>query len=66
MVMQYNKRDLVSQGIPLLAVDRLERDLNAQLRVPSFEASAVTGSNVVATLKRSISLTIGTLQKKLR
>jgi signal recognition particle receptor subunit beta len=43
LVMQYNKRDLAEQGIPLMPIDLMERDLNRQLKVPSFEASAVTG-----------------------
>ena len=53
-VMQYNKIDLKEQGIPLLPLQTLERDLNSQLRTPSFAASAVMGTNVVATLKKII------------
>jgi mutual gliding-motility protein MglA len=43
LVMQYNKRDLAEQGIPLMAVEQMDRDLNRQLKVPAFEASAVGG-----------------------
>jgi signal recognition particle receptor subunit beta len=64
-VMQYNKMDLKEQGIPLLPVETLERDLNSQLKTPSFPASAVLGSNVVATLKRIISLTVASIKKDL-
>ncbi|MCU0557315.1 MAG: GTPase domain-containing protein [Desulfobacterales bacterium] len=65
MVFQYNKMDLAAQGIPLLSYDALERSLNAQLKVPSFEASALTGKNVAQTLKKIVSLTIASLQKEL-
>ena len=65
-VLQYNKMDLREQGIPLLPVRTLERDLNSQLKIPSFAASAVLGTNVVATLKRIISLTVVSIKKDLR
>lgn len=64
-VMQYNKMDLKEQGIPLLSVKTLERDLNSQLKMPSFPASAVLGKNVIATLKRIISLTVASIKKDL-
>ena len=63
--MQYNKVDLKEQGIPLLPVKMLERDLNSQLEKPSFPASALMGHNVVATLKRIISLTVASIKKDL-
>ena len=65
-VMQYNKMDLKEQGIPLLPVTTLENDLNSQLKIPSFAASAVLGTNVVATLKRIISLTVASIKKDLK
>ncbi len=65
-VLQYNKMDLKEQGIPLLPVETLERDLNSQLKIPSFAASAVLGTNVIATLKRIISLTVASIKKDLR
>jgi signal recognition particle receptor subunit beta len=65
LVFQYNKRDLEEQGIPLLSYKTLEEDLNSQLAAPSFEASAVTGFNVVATVKKAISLTVASLQDRL-
>ncbi len=66
LVLQYNKRDLLNQDIPLLTRERLEKDLNAQLRVPAFDASATVGPNVVETLKKIIMLTMISLQKELR
>ena len=65
-VMQYNKMDLKEQGIPLFPVPTLEKDLNSQLKIPSFAASAVLGTNVVATLKRIISMTVASIKKDLK
>ena len=65
LVIQYNKVDLRSQGIPILPTSVLEKDLNSKLRVPAFEASALTGYNVPDTLKKIISSTVVSIQKKL-
>jgi hypothetical protein len=65
-VFQYNKIDLREQGIPLLPVETLEKDLNSQTRRPSFAASALTGTNVVATLKKIISMTVASIKKDLK
>jgi len=66
LVLQYNKRDLEAQGIPLLPLETMEKDLNSQLKVPSFPASAANGDNVVATMKKIISLTMTSLQSVLK
>jgi small GTP-binding protein len=66
LVFQYNKRDLSEQGIPLLPVEVLEKDLNAQLKAPFFEASALKGENVAETMRKIISLTINSLQNELK
>ena len=65
LVFQYNKRDLAEQDIPLLSYNTLEKDLNNQLLAPSFEASTVTGFNVVETVKKAISLTVASIKEKL-
>ncbi len=65
IVFQYNKRDLEEQGIPLIPVEFLNRLLNSKLKAPYFEASAVTGMNVVNTMKKIILLTIQDIQKDL-
>jgi signal recognition particle receptor subunit beta len=65
-VLQYNKIDLLEQGIPLLPVQTLQRDLNSQLKIPAFKASALQGTNVVATLKKIISMTVSSIKKDLR
>ena len=66
IVLQYNKKDLAEQGIPLLPLQIIEKDLNSQLKAPSFEASALLGSNVVETMKKIISLTMSSLLKELK
>jgi hypothetical protein len=66
LVIQYNKRDLGEQGIPIMPVEVLERDLNSKLKVPSFEASALKGKGVGDTLKKCLVLTLHHLQKELK
>jgi signal recognition particle receptor subunit beta len=66
LVLQYNKRDLAEQGIPILPSKTLETDLNTQLKVPSFEASALVGTNVTETMKKIISMTMRSLQRDLK
>ena len=66
LVLQFNKRDLAAQGIPLMPIDLMERDLNRQLKVPSFEASAVTGTGVGVTLKECLKVTLKALQKEFK
>ncbi len=65
LVMQYNKRDLSEEGIPILSLETLQKDLNSQLNAPYFQASAVSGDNVTATMKKIIALTVSSLRKKL-
>ncbi len=65
LVIQYNKRDLADQGIPLMPVKQMNQDLNRQLKVPSFPASAVRGDGVGDTLKACIKLTLQSLKKQM-
>ncbi|MBU2498871.1 MAG: GTPase domain-containing protein [Proteobacteria bacterium] len=66
LVMQYNKRDLSEEGLPLIPFESLEKDLNTKLKAPSFEASALKGPNVIQTMKKIIIMTIDSLQRELR
>lgn len=66
LVLQYNKRDLARQGIPLLSIEKLDKGLNSQLKVPSFEASALVGTNVATTLKKIITLTMASVESHLK
>ena len=64
LVMQYNKRDLAQQGMPLMTIEQMEHDLNRQLKAPAFEASAISGQGVGVTLKECLKLTLKSLQKQ--
>jgi signal recognition particle receptor subunit beta len=64
-VLQYNKMDLAEQGIPVLPAEVLDRDLNRDFKRPRFEASALKGTNVAATLKSIISLTVASIRNEL-
>ncbi len=66
IVLQYNKVDLSEQGIPLLPVETLNKDLNSRLKTASFPASALTGTNVVATMKKIISMTMASIINELK
>jgi signal recognition particle receptor subunit beta len=66
LVLQYNKRDLAEQGIPLMPIELMERDLNRQLKVPSHEASAVKGAGVGVTLKECMKMTLQQLQREFK
>lgn len=65
LVLQYNKRDLAKEDMPIVPVEVMERDLNSKLKVPSFPASALTGEGVGDTLKECLKSTLHHLQKEL-
>jgi signal recognition particle receptor subunit beta len=65
LVFQYNKDDLSEQGISLTPFEVLEKDLNEELKSPSFKASALTGMNVVPTMKKIITMTITSIKQAL-
>jgi mutual gliding-motility protein MglA len=66
LIMQHNKRDLAEQGIPVMSIDQMDKDLNRQLKVPSFSASAITGHGVGATLKECLKLTLLSFKKQFK
>jgi len=69
LVLQYNKRDMSSMAdgsIPIMSVETMQNDLNRQLKVPFFPASALTGEGVGKTLKETLKLTLLQLQKELK
>ena len=65
LVLQYNKRDLADEGIPIMPVEKMEKDLNRQLKVPSFPGSAVKGDGVGKTLQSCLQSTLQNLNKQL-
>jgi len=66
LVMQFNKRDLADAGIPLMSIDQMNKDLNRQLKVPTFPGSAVKGVGVGETLRECLKRTLMSLQKELK
>ena len=65
LILQYNKQDLAKQGIPVLPLEVMEKDLNSKLKAISFTASALNGENVIATIKKAISKTVISVKDKL-
>ena len=66
LVLQYNKRDLADEGIPIMPAELMNKELNSKLKVPYFEASALKGKGVSETLKKSLELTLRHLQRELK
>lgn len=64
LVLQYNKRDLADEGFPLMSIEQLDKDLNRQLKVPSFPGSALKGDGVGVTLKECLKLTLRSLKQQ--
>jgi len=64
LVLQYNKRDLMESNIPLLSVEEMQEDLNKDLKVPAFEASAMRGNGVYETLREISKRTIKNVIQK--
>ncbi|MFZ7128010.1 MAG: GTP-binding protein [Desulfobacterales bacterium] len=65
LVLQYNKRDLEKEGIPLMPIEKMDRDLNRQLKAPAFPASALKGAGVGPTITEILKRTLLNLQKEL-
>ena len=65
LLFQFNKIDLCQKGYPILTPERLTDDLNRQLRRPWITASALTGQNVAATLKKIITMTTADIKNNL-
>ena len=63
LVLQLNKRDLADEGMPVMSVKQMEHDLNRQLKVPVFTASAVKGEGVSRTLQECLARTLIALKK---
>jgi hypothetical protein len=56
--MQYNKRDLAKSNIPIMSLDDMQRELNSELQVPYFSASALRGPGVFPTLREISKLVV--------
>ncbi len=64
LVLQYNKRDLSQSNVPLLSIEEMAEDLNSELRVPAFEASALKGGGVYETLREISKRTVKSVVRK--
>ena len=65
LVFQYNKRDLDGSKVPLLAIEEMEEDLNRELHLPSFPASALTGTGVKETFRKICVMTVVDVTRRL-
>jgi mutual gliding-motility protein MglA len=65
LVMQFNKRDLDEANIPLMSLEKMNHDLNRQLKVPSFPGSALNGGGVGKSLHAILKLVMQAVQGEL-
>jgi mutual gliding-motility protein MglA len=65
LIIQFNKRDLKEQGIPIMSAELMEKELNSKLKCPTFEASALKGAGVGDTLKKCLTLTLKKIHQEL-
>ena len=49
-----------------MSVEKMEKDLNRQLKAPAFPGSATKGTGVGDALKECVQLTLKALQKELQ
>lgn len=61
---QWNKRDLDPKLFPLSDIEEMENRLNAELNSKSFPASAITGVNIIETLKYTAKETVRSVMNK--
>jgi len=65
LVMQFNKRDLDGENVPIMPLEKMKHDLNRQLKVPFFPGSALKGGGVGKTLHGCLKLVMQALQDEL-
>lgn len=66
LVLQYNKRDLEQKGLPVMPLEKMQHELNRQLKAPSCSASALSGDGVGKTLNHILKLTLQSLQDEFK
>lgn len=66
LVLQFNKRDLADEGLPIMSLELMNKELNSKLKAPYFGASALKGDGVQPTLKKALEITLRHLQKELK
>ena len=65
LVMQFNKIDLKDANIKLMPLEKMQQDLNRQLKVPALPGSALVGDGVGKTLNACLKAVLIALQKEL-
>ena len=65
LVLQYNKRDLTDANITLMPLEKMQQDINRQLKAPAFPGSALKGDGVGKTLNACLKLVLKSIQKEL-
>ena len=65
LVMQYNKRDLTDANITLMPLEKMQQDLNRQLKAPAIPGSALTGDGVGKTLNACMKLLLKSIKTEL-
>ena len=65
LVLQYNKRDLVDANITLMPLEKMQQDINRQLKAPAIPGSAMKGDGVGKTLNACLKLVLKSIQKEL-
>lgn len=66
LVIQCNKSDLADKGVTVLPRTNIARDLCVETETPCLEASALSGANVISTLKKIILLTMGSIEREIK
>ncbi len=66
LVLQFNKRDLANDNIALMPLEKMQQDLNRQLKVPTMPSSALKGIGVGKTLRTCLKLVLMSLQKEMQ
>jgi signal recognition particle receptor subunit beta len=65
LVMQFNKRDLSGENISIMDLDKMQHDLNRQLKVPAFPGSALKGEGVGKALHACMKLVMQSVRNEL-
>ena len=65
LVLQFNKRDLTDANITLMPLEKMQQDINRQLKAPAFPGSAMKGDGVGKTLNACLKLVLKSIQKEL-
>ncbi len=66
LVIQCNKSDLAKSGVSILSTRTIARDLSVKKGTPVLAASALSGLNVISTLKQIIALTLRPFERELK